>query len=114
MIEVWLWELVRDWVHKRFKHIKITKFQDTKSGDPLTVVGPINHIGRITVKFPKREAEEIGFVATKGVIIWPPEDPTNSGHNYRSMNYIILKATDPKMFEKIEKILRKYEPKRSK
>lgn len=103
MIEVDLWELVRDWIHARYKHIKVRKF--TK----MTNYYPTTHLGRITVKLPKQELEEIGFVAPKGVIIWPPGD-----HEKRKFKYEIFKATDPKMFEKVDEMLRKYEPKRSK
>lgn len=105
MIKVDLWELVRDWVHARYKYVKIIKFERTTSD-------ATHHLGRITVKLPKKPREEIGFAAPKGVIVWPPEDPKEP--QKRATSYVIFKVTDPKMFEKMDEILRMYEPKRSK
>jgi hypothetical protein len=105
VIKVNLWELVRDWIHARYKHVKVIEFEHNSSG-------ATHHLGRIIVKLPKKAKEEIGFAAPKGVIVWPPVDPKNPLAHTTS--YSIFKATDPEMFEKMDKILRMYEPKRSK
>lgn len=105
MIKVDMWQLVRDWIHARYKHIKVIEFERTASG-------ATHHLGRIIVKLPRKPKEEIGFAAPKGIIVWPPVNP-KSPHTHTT-SYMIFKATDPRMFEKMDEILRMYEPKRSK
>lgn len=104
MINVELWELVRDWIHARYKRIKVEKFDRATDSK--------HYLGRIFVK-GKKDVDDIGFAAAKGIVIWPPPGKTegSAGHY---MKYVIIKATDPEMFEKLDKILRMYEPKRSK
>ena len=108
MIKVDLWQLVGDWTEEHYKHIKVTKFKN----DSMTNMYPTDHLGRIIFHQPNKTIVEIGFVAPKGVLVWPPYDEKD--REIRQFEYEMYYAVDPKMFEKLDKMLRKYEPKRSK
>ena len=100
-----MWELVRDWAHEHYEHVRVTKFESTSTTFPTT------HLGQITLVVPGEEVVEIGFVAPKGVLLWNPLDLKNVR---RKFDYIMYPSGDPQLFEKIEETLKLYELKRSK
>lgn len=106
MIKVDMWELVRDWVSERYDYVKVSKFRAESIGNH-----PVDHLGHITVERPGEDLIEIGFVAPKGVLVWKPYDVNDK---VRKFDYSMFLSTDPQMFEKLEKMLNVYEPKRSK
>jgi hypothetical protein len=101
--EVDMWMLVRDWVHARYDHIKVRKFNN----DSPTY--PSNHLGKIALEKDEEVVQDIGFAAPKGVLVWLPQN-----FDYPNINpfeHRMFYATDPQMFEKLDEILRLYEPK---
>lgn len=97
MIEVQLWQLVRDWVHRRYRRIRVIKFSTSQN------------LGKVVVKMSDSYTHDVGFVASKVVLLWPRSDEVE-----KYKDYVIIKATDKDMFKKIDAILREYEPKRAK
>lgn len=106
MIKVDMWELVRDWVAERYLYVKVSKFK------PDYAASPVNHLGHITSQRPGEQLVEIGFIAPKGVLVWRPHDPNSK--ETRKFEYKMFLSTDPEMFEKLDEMLRLYEPKRTK
>lgn len=100
MIKVQMWELVRDWVEEHYKNVAVTLFRpdDTNS----------KGIGRITLT-KKKEELEIGFVASKGILVWKP-----IALRGKKFDYELFLAKDPQMFEKLAKMLKLYAAKRLK
>lgn len=116
MSDIELWKLVRDWVHARYKRVRVVEFPNKPSSVNLTKMG--------LIVLSSDENEEVGFIATKGLLVWTRK--LTSGSKRRAANeffglkdkkrqaYILLLATDPEMFEKLDELLRPYESKRSK
>lgn len=100
MSKVQVWELVRDWVETRYKNVEVTLFRpdDYKA----------KSLARIVLT-KKKEEIEIGFVATKGILVWKP-----IGLRGKKFDYELFLVKDPQMFEKLEEMLDLYEAKRLK
>lgn len=106
MSDVKLWELVRDWVNARYKHVKVVRFSDgEQNANGYPTGAAMAHLGRITVSM-SRFSDEIGFIGPKGVLVWPP------GELGVKRDYVIFNPTDPQMFEKLDAILVLYESQR--
>lgn len=100
MIKVQMWELVRDWVKPRYANVSVTSFRSENE--------KAANLGRIVLTVDSEEVE-IGFIASKGILIWKP-----IALRGKKFDYDMFLAKDPQMFEKLEEMLKLYEAKRLK
>jgi hypothetical protein len=109
MIKVDMWMLVRDWIEARYDHIKVTSFNSD-----LPAAYPTGHLAKITFEKAGEEIDDIGFAAPKGVLVWRRGTGLNETDEEGNPAYVMFYSTDPEMFNKLDKVLGTYEPKRSK